>query len=106
MKQRGSVAGMTLCLSVAVSVPVFADKAPSSLQGKKLFNSSSLGGAANTKTCNACHPGGRGLESAAGNPELSKVINTCIAGPLNGSKLEPNSIEMQSLLLYIKSLKQ
>ncbi|NTV92335.1 MAG: hypothetical protein HGA72_03370 [Chlorobiaceae bacterium] len=106
MKKKGSVAGMVLCLSIVVSGPVFGEKAPSAVHGKALFNSTSLGGAANTRTCNACHPDGRGLERAGGNPELSRVINTCITGPLKGSKLEPGSIEMQSLLLYIKSLKQ
>ena len=37
---------------------------------------------------------------------LAQVINGCIAGPLRGQALDKESMEMQSLELYIKSLKK
>jgi cytochrome c peroxidase len=74
--------------------------------GKKLFNDPSLAGSGNAKSCNTCHPGGKGLEQAGNNPKLAGIINQCIAGPLAGQPLALDSSEMQSLTMYIKSLKK
>jgi cytochrome c peroxidase len=82
-----------------------AEDKPTAEYGKKLFNDPALGGPANTKTCNSCHPSGKGLEKAWSNQDLAGKINICISGPLKGKGLEVNSREMQSLMLYIKSLK-
>jgi cytochrome c peroxidase len=90
---------------VAFSAPVMADEKPSTEYGKKLFNDKALGGPANTKSCNSCHPTGKGLEKAQNSPELAQTINRCITGLLKGKNLEGNSREMQSLILYIRTLK-
>ncbi|NTV05203.1 MAG: cytochrome C [Chlorobiaceae bacterium] len=79
---------------------------PSLEKGKLLFNSLSLAGAVTGKSCASCHPNGAGLQKAWMNPNLAVQVNTCIAGPLGGSKLDVNSVDMQSLILYIRSLKQ
>ncbi|MBZ4219679.1 MAG: cytochrome C [Chlorobium sp.] len=84
----------------------FAADLPSLEKGHQLFNSPSLAGATSTKSCASCHPKGAGLQNAWKNPDLVTQINTCIAGPLKGLKLNVNSVEMQSLIMYIRSLKQ
>lgn len=74
-------------------------------QGEKLFNDPGLGGSANETSCASCHPGGKGLEQAGGKENLPQMINTCIERPLKGQALGEDSIEMESLVLYIKSFK-
>ena len=69
-----------------------------------LFNDSSLGGSTNEKSCNACHPGGQGLEKSGDN--LGKMINQCIEGPLAGKAIDKDSQEMKDLISYIRSLKK
>jgi len=71
-------------------------------KGKALFNDPKLG--TNSKTCGTCHMDGKGLERSGANADLVRVINGCIVGPLRGKALEDTSAEMQSLVLYIKSL--
>jgi hypothetical protein len=83
-----------------------AAEKPSLEQGRLLFNSPSLAGAVTGKSCASCHPKGAGLQKAWMNPDLALQVNTCIAGPLRGSKLDVNSVDMQSLILYIRSLKK
>jgi hypothetical protein len=58
--------------------------------GKTLFSSSVMG--QNGKTCSTCHPGGKGLESAAN--------NACVKGAL-GPSLKEDSLETKSLALYL-----
>ena len=84
----------------------FASEQPSLEKGRLLFNSRSLAGATSGKSCAECHPAGKGLQNAWKNPDLAMQVNTCIAGPLKGLKLNVNSVEMQSLIMYIRSLKQ
>ena len=81
-----------------------AAETPSAALGEKLFNDSALGGSANAKSCNSCHPGGEGLVGAGNNPKLAVIINKCISGPLGGQAIKDNSVEMQSMKLYINSL--
>lgn len=82
-----------------------ADDKPSAAIGERLFNDPGLGGPGNARSCSTCHPGGRGLENAGNNPDLDSIINRCITGPLGGRKIPVNSVEMQSLILYIQTLK-
>jgi cytochrome c peroxidase len=96
----------TIILSTLMAHHIQAAEAPSAALGEKLFNDSALGGSDNQKSCNTCHPGGKGLQAAGSNPNLAVIINRCIAGPLKGQALKDDSIEMQSLTLYIKSLKE
>jgi hypothetical protein len=70
--------------------------------GKALFNDRALG--TSGKTCNDCHKDGQGLEKAGARKDLEQMVNRCIAGPLKGKALKEDSVEMRSLVLYIKSL--
>ena len=72
--------------------------------GKELFNDAKLGGSTNESNCNSCHAGGKDMKDAGSNPKLSKAINNCITGPMEGSKIDGRKAEMRSLKLYIKSL--
>lgn len=72
--------------------------------GEKLFNDPTLGGSTNDKSCNSCHAAGEGLEKAAANKKLVKVINQCITGPLKGVKIDGRTTEMRSLKMYINTL--
>jgi hypothetical protein len=92
-----------LCLMIAATA--LAAEGPSIERGKALFGSSELG--TSGKSCATCHPGGARLTEAAGygEAELTKIINTCISKPLKGKKLDDDSVEMKSLVMYIQSLK-
>ena len=102
---RGSLLSATALLSVCMSLALAADKQPAADYGKKLFNDPALGGSKNPTSCNSCHNGGKGLGKAADRPDLAGVINHCISTPLKGEKIYRDSVEMKSLILYIKSLK-
>jgi len=93
------VASLTLLvggLALALEPPASVDK------GKALFNDPALG--TSGKTCNTCHPNGRGLDEVEGGDYLLETINTCIENPLKGEPLKKDSVAMQSLVLYIESL--
>lgn len=77
---------------------------PSLERGRELFASEKLG--TSGKSCASCHPGGEGLKGieTAGNEQLADTVNGCIAGPLKGKRLGPESADMKSLLLYLKSI--
>jgi cytochrome c len=95
--------GVVLGLLVAASLALAGDGA-SPEKGRSLFAGTQLG--TSGKTCNLCHPAGKGLEKAAVNDEeeLGAIINQCIQKPLKGKALDPASVEMKSLILYIRSL--
>ncbi|MDD2736080.1 MAG: cytochrome C [Desulfuromonadaceae bacterium] len=96
---------LAIVLSViAVTLPAMATEKASLDKGKELFTSSQL--ATNGKSCNMCHPNGKGLFKAAGYDDetLGNIINQCIKNPLASTALDSNSVEMKSLLQYIKSL--
>ena len=73
-------------------------------RGKMLFGDPTLGGSTNQKSCNTCHPGGKGLESLG--QDSAGMVNKCIEGPLEGKALEKYSEDMKDLLAYMQSLKQ
>ena len=82
---------------------VFAASPEASIdKGNALFNYPKLG--TSGKSCNTCHPNGKGLERAGEKSDLESIINGCITIPLKGKALDPKSVEMQSLVLYVKSL--
>jgi hypothetical protein len=72
--------------------------------GRKLFNDTTLG--TTGKSCNTCHADGKDLSKAGSMNELPGIINGCIAHNLKGKALDVNSVEMKSLILYIRSLGQ
>ena len=81
-------------------------------EGKALFNDPELGSTGTS--CNTCHTDGRGLEKAAKkikwiiggrvHSTLEEAINYSITTGLRGDALNVKSVEMQSLVLYIRSL--
>jgi cytochrome c peroxidase len=100
------VSWLFVILSLLVSSVgyLIAAEGPSVALGKKLFNDKTLGGATGSVSCNTCHPGGKGLAKAGQHPDLAAIINSCITDSLKGQKIAPDSVEMKSLLLYIKTL--
>lgn len=72
-------------------------------KGKALFNDNKLGTV--ERSCNSCHPNGKGLEKAADREDLPKVINACIENALKGKRIGLDSVDMADLVAYIKSLK-
>jgi cytochrome c len=98
---RMSAAAITLLLVAATAL--FAVQNEASIdKGKALFNDPKLG--TNGKTCNDCHKNGSGLEQAGARNDIERTVNTCIQASLKGKALKPDSVEMQSLVLYLKSL--
>jgi cytochrome c len=73
-------------------------------KGKQLFTSTTLGGSTNDKSCNTCHPDGKGLEKAGAN--LESTIQACIQKALGGKPPATDSQEMKDLVAYITSLKK
>jgi len=98
-------AAMVAAAMIGMGVTAHAAQTPSVEHGKKLFSDPSLGGATGTKTCESCHPAGAGLEFSSANPRLAEIINMCIVRAMKGEELPVDSVEMQSLILYHKSLK-
>ncbi len=94
---------IVLCLFVMPSLSI-ASVGVSISKGKELFSSKQLG--TNGKSCNICHPDGKGLVNAAvyDDGELGEIINQCVKNPLKGKVLDPTSAEMKSIIMYIKSL--
>ncbi|MBI4688486.1 MAG: hypothetical protein HY756_12060 [Nitrospirae bacterium] len=84
-------------------------------RGKTLFNDPKLSGGTSGKSCNTCHPGGKGLEAAGDKKEwktpagkhstMEEAVNTCVTMALKGKALDANSQEMKDIIAYIKSLK-
>jgi cytochrome c len=102
MKALKIVVLMLIVLVVGAGL-VFAMQHEASIEkGKALFNDPKLG--TSGKTCTTCHAGGKGLEMAGTQSDLDKTINACITTPLKGKELNVKSVEMQSLLLYVKSI--
>jgi len=95
---------LTSLLLLVLALPALALETPSIGTGKTLFESARLG--TSGKSCATCHPGGQGLENSVylDEVELVKTINLCISKPLAGTPLDPASTEMDSLVLYIRSL--
>ncbi len=98
---------LALCVTCSVlawSVSCIGASTPSVAKGQELFESKDLGTAG--MSCATCHPGGKKLEGVGswGDDELTTTVNACVTGPLKGKKLDPESMEMKSLVLYLKSL--
>ena len=72
--------------------------------GKELFNDPGFGNSANESSCNSCHAGGKGLESAGDNKKFTKLVNSCLVGRMEGEKMDGRKVSMRSLKMYIRSL--
>ena len=84
-------------------------------KGKALFNNPKLGGGISGRSCNTCHPDGKGLKGVGLKKEwltpggthktLEDSVNTCISMALNGNPLDAKSEQMHDIIAYLKSLK-
>jgi cytochrome c len=95
---------LTISVLTLFGLTVSAATNPTLEQGRNIFNNTSLG--SNGKSCAVCHPNGKGLDNLAdyGDGELTGIINHCIRSALEGKELEPASMEMKSLIEYMRSL--
>jgi cytochrome c peroxidase len=91
-------------LTVSLCAGAFAVQGGSVELGGKLFNDPALG--TTGKSCNTCHTDGKNLSKARTMKDLAGVVNSCITQNLKGKALDVNSVEMKSMILYIKSLGQ
>jgi cytochrome c len=89
------------------SYTAYAENSPSVEFGKKLFTGTSLG--TNGKACATCHNTDENIKKdAAKYPDdasLKNVINGCITENLKGSPLPEDSVSMNSLVMYLRSVK-
>ena len=91
----------------------FAFAAGEAEKGKALFNDAKFAGG--VKSCNSCHPNGKGLEKAADKKEfkimgqtqkgLEDAVNFCIVNASKGKAIDVKSAQMKEMVAYIKSLK-
>lgn len=97
------LSGSVVC-AVLISVGgAWAAGPPSLESGQQLFESAKLG--TSGKSCSSCHQGGKDLKGieTSSDEQLAATINRCIAGALKGKRLDPESSDMKSLVLYLKS---
>lgn len=101
--------GFIAALLFSSNSALAADSKPSAELGKKFFYSPSLG--TNGKSCSTCHQSERKLGVLAskdswfgGNAKtLEQAINICIQSTLKGEALPDDSVEIQSIALYMRS---
>jgi cytochrome c5 len=109
------IAVLFLVAIALVTSAAFAMKHLPEERGKTLFNDPKLGGGTAGKSCNTCHPGGKGLEGVGEKMEwknpggtfksLEDVVNVCIEMALKGKALDVKSDQMKDMISYLKSLK-
>ena len=89
---------------ILCALPATAMEAPTLALGEKLFKATTLG--TNSQSCATCHPKGKGLEEiGAYNDEMLKeMVNFCIRDALKGKMIDLESTEINSFLLYLRSL--
>ena len=94
----------TLIFLLLFSSPAFATEVPTTTLGEKLFKAENLG--TNGKSCASCHPGGKGLEEidAYDDGMLKEMVNFCIRDAMKGQMMDLESTEIESFLLYLRSL--
>jgi len=101
---KGFKLGLLCMLAVALAFSL-ATAAGDAAKGKALFNDAHFAGGTAGKSCNSCHPDGKGLDKAGGRADLKNIINMCIESALKGKALDLNSVEMADVVAYIESLK-
>jgi cytochrome c5 len=114
MQVLKTISLVAITLIVASSL-AFATHHTSIDRGKALFNDPKLGSGTAGRSCNTCHPDGKGLEGVADKQEwknpvgeyktLEQAVNICIEMALKGKALDAQSEQMKDLVSYLKSLK-
>jgi cytochrome c len=114
MKSLKIIAAVAIAMLVTSSIVIAMHHTPEE-RGKALFNDPKLGGGTAGKSCNSCHPGGKGLEGVADKKEwknpggtfqtLEDAVNVCIEMALKGKALDVKSDQMKDMISYLKSLK-
>lgn len=101
--KRWMAAGVLLALTGGMAT---ATEGPTVAMGEILFTSTTLG--SNGKSCSSCHPGGKGLAEigAYDDATLREMINFCIRDALKGKMFALESQELDSMLLYLRTLPQ
>jgi len=91
-------------LLILSTTPAISMEAPNADLGEKLFNTNNLG--SNDKSCASCHPDGKGLEeiNAYDDGMLKEMVNFCIRDALKGEMIDLESTEIESFLIYLRSL--
>jgi cytochrome c peroxidase len=84
-------------------------------RGKVLFNDPKLSGGSAGRSCNTCHPDGKGLEGVGEKKNwktpggefktLEEAVNICITMALKGKALEIKSEQMKDIVSYLKTFK-
>lgn len=99
----------TLLFLLALATPLgistsSAMEKPNLSMGEQLFSATELG--ENGKSCASCHPEGKGLEELAAYDDdmLREMINFCIRDAQQGMMLPIDSQEIESMLIYLRSL--
>jgi cytochrome c5 len=105
---------IVVALFVASSMVIAKHHTPEE-RGKTLFNDQKLGNGTAGKSCNTCHPDGKGLEGVGSKKEwknpggtfksLEEAVNVCIEMALKGKALDVKSDQMKDMISYLNSLK-
>ena len=106
---------MTIGLVVLLACTPSAVTTGDTGKGKLVFNDVNFGAGTSGKSCNSCHPDGKGLEKSGDKKEftimgqnqksLEEAVNVCIEMALKGKAIDPKSEDMVNIVAYIKSLK-
>lgn len=85
-------------------------------KGRALFNDPNFGNGTAKKSCNSCHPNGKGVKNAGEGREfnimgqkqnsLEEAVNFCIKIAFKGTPIDPDGQDMKDIVSYIRSLKQ
>jgi len=98
---------LLLALTLAGS-PAGPPAEPTLERGKQLFQDIDLG--ANGKTCVLCHAGGRSFDPAelraASARDVALYSNHCLSLRMKSEKLPLDSVDLQSLALYVRTFAQ
>ena len=112
MRKTIHVLAAAIFVFAAAGMSYAADEAvkPSVELGKKLFSDTGLG--TNGRSCATCHAdeakigeyAARGTWFGGQATTLGQAVNTCIAGGLKGTPKAEDGVEIQSIVMYMKSV--
>ena len=111
MENKSFVLTAMIAITFSFSL-AFAGQHTAEERGKAHFDNPAFAGG--QKSCSTCHPNGGRLGEAGAKTgfsimggqqnNLEEVINVCIVNANKGNAINNESVEMQELVSYIKSL--